>query len=97
MSITRTITVTEEERTYRADIVTPFGGEYLVNVYRETLRRDANRKVFTREKSETPIVRKAVDVARETVTLTDKTVISVAQISEALPLLFDRWATEDAA
>lgn len=84
-------------RTYLATIETPNGGTYSIKVYREALDKNADGDVVKTRRPNAPIYRLASAVAGESVTLADDTVITAAQIYEALPLFFDRWEEEEAA
>lgn len=100
--ITETVTlprevtaVVRQERTYRAVIETPRSGTYSISVYREAVLLDIGNEVVRVDQITTPVRRVASAVATEDVTLDDSTVITAAQIMEALPLFFDRWTQED--
>lgn len=84
-------------RTYRSTIETPNGAPYFITVFRETLDKNASGGVLSTRRPDAPIYRLASDVAGESVTLADNTVITAPQIYEALPLFFDRWAEEEGA
>jgi hypothetical protein len=89
--------VTLEERTWRANIETPRGGAYSIQVYRQQTKLDEDGAVVGESKMlATPIQRLASAIQSESVTLGDNTVVTAAHILAALPLFFDRWATEDA-
>lgn len=86
-----------EERTWRANIETPRGGQYTIQVYRQRTKLDEDGEVVGEPVMLLrPINRFASKIARETVRLRDGTVISAAQMMEAMPKFFDRWAEEDA-
>lgn len=100
MARTRTISkpaVSEEDRTWRANIETPRDGNYSIQVYREVISRAEDGTVVSAVQNFSPVNRLAADVAAETVTLANGTVVPVALVLAALPLFFDRWAEEDAA
>lgn len=100
MAITRPIdnpAVSQEERTWRANIETPRDGNYSIQVYRETILRSSDETVTSVVQNYTPINRSASAIAAETVTLPNGTVVPAALVLGALPLFFDRWADEDAA
>lgn len=100
MARTRTISkpaVSEEDRTWRANIETPRDGNYSIQVYREIVRRASDGTVTSTVQSVTPVNRLAADIAAETVTLPNGTVVPASIVLAALPLFFDRWAEEDAA
>lgn len=97
MAVTRTLTavpVSEEERTWRANIETPRGGNYSIQVFRETVQKDAAGNVVAVVQSTVPVRRLASAIAGESVTLANGTVVPASTILSALPLFFDRWATE---
>lgn len=98
MAITRTIAnapTVEEERTWRATIETPRGGPYSIHIHRERVQKDAAGNAVAVAPVATPVHRFANAIAGESVTLANGTTISAAAILEALPLFFDRWASED--
>lgn len=100
MRISRTETVTatmRKERTSRATIQTPRNGAYNAWIYREEQLLAADGSVLSAREIDKPVHRLASAIAGENVTLADGTVITAAQIMEALPLFFDRWAEEDIA
>lgn len=84
-------------RTYRATIETPNGSPYFVTVWRESLDKNADGDVLRVRRPTAPIYRLSSEVAGESVTLADDTVITALQIYEALPLFFDRWEEEESA
>lgn len=87
-----------EERTWRANIETPRGGEYSIQVYRQFTHLDEDGEVVGEPKLSTKTInRMAKDIAKESVTLGDGTVVPATLLFAALPLFFDRWAEEDAA
>lgn len=88
--------VTEEERTWRANIETPANGDYSIQVFREVIQKDAQGKVVSTKQLATPIQRKASAIAGESVKIGTKTV-TAASVLEALPAFFDKWAEEDLA
>lgn len=86
-----------EERTWRANIETPVTGNYGIQVYREIVDKDADGKVVNVTKKAGVVDRLASAIAEESVTLPGGGgTVTAAQILAALPLFFDRWATEDA-
>ena len=88
---------TREERTWRANIETPVGGNYAIQVYREIVDKDDEGKVVNVTKKAGVVERAAAAIASESVTLpSGGGTVTAAQILGALPLFFDRWATEDA-
>ena len=89
---------TVEERTWRANIETPRGGDYSIQVYRQISYLDEDGEVVGKtELNTTPVSRMAKDIVKESVTLPDGTEVPAALILAALPLFFDRWAEEDAS
>lgn len=84
-----------EKRTWRANIETPKGGAYSIQVYRQSTKLDEDDTVVGGTTITTPVNRMASAIAGESVTLYDGTVVSAAHILLALPLFFDRWALED--
>jgi hypothetical protein len=88
---------TREERTWRANIETPVGGNYAIQVYREIVDKDGDGNVLNVTKKAGVVERAAAAIAEESVTLpSGGGTVTAAQILGALPLFFDRWATEDA-
>jgi hypothetical protein len=86
-----------EERTWRANIETPVTGNYGIQVYREIVDKDADGKVINVTKKAGVVDRLASAIAEESVTLPGGGgTVTAQQILAALPLFFDRWATEDA-
>lgn len=86
-----------EERTWRANIETPVTGNYGIQVYREIVDKDADGKVVNVTKKAGVVDRAASAIAGESVTLPGGGgTVTAAQILAALPMFFDRWATEDA-
>ena len=86
-----------EKRTWRANIETPKGQPYSIQIFRQETKLDEDNAVVGESKFLTsPVRRMATDIASESVTLGDGTVVQAAHILAALPLFFDRWATEDA-
>jgi hypothetical protein len=86
-----------EERTWRANIETPRGGAYSIQVYRQQTKLDEDGTVVGESKMlTTPVQRLATAIQNEQVTIPGGTVVTAAQVLAALPLFFDRWATEDA-
>lgn len=98
MAITRPLTatpVTEEDRTWRANIETPRDGKYSIQVYRERLQKDASGNVVSAAQDLAPITRNASAIADESVTVGEQ-IVPAALVLAALPLFFDRWAEENA-
>lgn len=88
---------TREERTWRANIETPVNGNYAIQVYREIVDKDDEGNVLNVTKKAGVVERAAAAIASESVTLpSGGGTVTAAQILGALPLFFDRWATEDA-
>lgn len=99
MALTRgskTLQVNSEERTYQAVIKSPKDADGTIMVYREARTTLVDGTLLSRQ--DVPMVqRQASAILAETVVLPDGSIISAASIVAALPLFFDRWATEDAA
>lgn len=92
----KTLQVSSEERTYQAVIKSAKNADGVIQVYREERTTLTDGSLISQR--ERPMVqRQASAILAETVVLPDGSIISAASIVAALPLFFDRWATEDAA
>lgn len=86
-----------EERTWRANIETPRGRPYSIQIFRQRTKLDEDgAAVGESQLLAVPIRRAARAIAGESVVLRGGVTITAAQIMEALPIFFDRWAEEDA-
>lgn len=80
-------------RTREFGVVTTLGADPVITAHREYLKLNGS-EVFSRSNAPSA-TRKFSQVAGESVTLADGTVVPILQIAQALPLFFDRWAEED--
>lgn len=93
---TKTIDVAVEERTFQVVLKSPKGEDGTIVVYREARTTLADGTLVA--KVDRPAIhRQASAILSQTVVLPDGSTISAASLVAALPLFFDRWATEDAA
>lgn len=90
--ITKTI-----ERTWRANIETPFGQSQAVTVYRERLQLAADGSIVVRTVSLSPVARSSDEISGKIYTVTGGVQITGAQLFEAMTIAFDQAATEDNA
>lgn len=98
MAVERPITnapVVEEERTWRANIETPRGGNYSIQIFREVVQKDSEGNVVAVRQLTAPVHRMAAAIQTESV-MVGGNVVPATLILAALPLFFDRWAEEDA-
>lgn len=88
-----TVTVTKSRRTWRINVETPRGQDYVLTAHRELVKQ-AGEDVISQTR-ETDVSRALSAVADQTVELSDGLEISPLQIAEALALFIERWDTED--
>lgn len=96
---TATITVNRQVRTWRTNIESAYGTVPSVTAFRETLQiNEADQTVLSKVPSG-QIQRSFSDAVAngDKVTLSDGTVLSIAQMAEAIPVFIELWAAQDAA
>jgi hypothetical protein len=91
---TRSVSVKTSERTSAFALETRFGQDPRLVIQRERLCVDGGGNVLSATAART-VIRLASRIGAEQVALASGTVITIAQLAEALPLFFDRWAGED--
>ncbi len=91
---TEPLTVTTTERTWRVQIHCTEGADYVLEAFREQVRR-ADAVELGRNQNAGMVSRALSSVVGETYTCADGTVISVANLAEALAGFIEAWRTED--
>jgi len=89
----KTMEVVPQTRTRLIEIVAPFGSVPLLRAHRETIEVAASEVVKRENASE--VSRSLSQVANQTHTCADGTVVKVAHLAECLPAWIDGWAVED--
>jgi hypothetical protein len=101
MAINTTVSlsiVKSEQRTWRANIESPKGGDYVLTAWRENIGYDAQGGRLSRTDAPT-VTRSAAAMAaakEPPFVCSDGTEISVAHLIESVSGLIDRWAVADA-
>lgn len=90
----KTLEVIPQTRTRLIEIVAPFGAVPSLRAHREEIEV-AGSEVVKRENA-TEVTRSLSQVANQTHTCADGTVVKVAHLAECLPAWIDGWAVEDA-
>lgn len=94
-SITENVTLTTQERTWRIQIETQRGEDYLLEAFRETVRT-IDGEAFGAPDKNAGVVRRALSkAALDTVTLDSGKTISVLELAEALVKHIETWRAED--
>lgn len=88
------LTVTTERRTWRINIEAAKGASPVLTAHRELIRT-VDGEVIARDQNAGTVVRALAAVASEEIELQDGTVLTPAQIAEALVGLIEGWETED--
>ena len=89
----KTLEVVPQTRTRLIEIVAPFGAVPSLRAHRETIEV-AGAEVVKRENA-SEVSRSLSQVANQTHTCADGTVVKVAHLAECLPAWIDGWAVED--
>ena len=90
----KTLEIIPQTRTRLIEIVAPFGEVPHLRAHREEIEV-AGSEVVKRENA-TEVSRSLSQVANQTHTCADGTVVKVAHLAECLPAWIDGWAVEDA-
>ena len=96
LSATQTIQVKTEQRTWRATLETPKGGNYSLSIHREKRMLDASGQTLGEPVVLEPIELPFAAIKDETVTVEGQT-LSVEQLAASLAAYFDQKAAQLAA
>lgn len=100
MAVTKQVTnqvVEQREQSWRINFEMPSSGSPSVQIYREVIGLDAEGNVVGRpQQSYTAVNRTFEAVQDEVATLEDGSELTFADLVEALSVLGDKWAEEDA-
>lgn len=91
----KTLEIIPQTRTRLIEIQSPYGSIPSLKAHRETLEVSGGEIVKRENAAE--VTRSLSQVANQTHTCLDGTVIKVSHLAECLPAWIDAWATEDAS
>ena len=91
----KTVEIVPQERTRLIEIESPYGVVPSLRAHRELIEVAGGEIVSRSNVAE--VKRSLSQVANQTHTCQDGTVIKIAHLAECLPAWIDAWATEDAA
>lgn len=87
--------ITKLRRTWRTNIESATQQPVVITAHREELWHTADGTLVRQNQNAGVVSRALGDVAAETVTLTDSTVLSALQVAEAVERFLEQWDAED--
>lgn len=94
---TEQLTLTSQERTWRCQIETPFGSDYVLQAFRETVRTADGALFGQPDKNAGVVTRTLSNAAADTVTLASGKTVNVPELAEALVRHIEAWRAADLA
>lgn len=92
------LSLSKQVRTWRTNIESAFGQKPVVTAHRQLVGVDSTPKIVTNEGA--PTVERVIDSkllgdTSQQVTLANGTVLTLAEVFEAVPAFIDKWSAED--